>query len=440
MAMIQRTKDGKKVGNLIVRITDYDPRTGEARRREVSTGTRDRAIAKRIAARLKEEARQHRAEARQWVELRRKGLSDPVAESLAEHGKRELSAHLADYRAVLEARGRTGDYVDRVMTVCTDTFGACSFERPGELDSVKVSQYLTELRERRPIPRRPGRRGPVKRPRKMDGLGARSINRRIAILRGFTAWMFRHDRVRVDPFKLLRPLNVEVDRRRCRRAMDDAEIVRFLAAAEMGPTFRGLTGFDRAMLYRVALETGLRRSELGSLTPEGFDLADVRDAMVIVEAAYTKNGRMAQQAIRAKLAEALGGYLKGRPARKAIWRLNEWTGEMVRRDLAAARSAWIAEAPTATEAKRRERSDFLAAEDSAGRVLDFHALRHTFITRLARAGVHPAVAQRLARHSKIELTMGYYTHLRVADDRAALERLPDLDGEADRPARRTGSA
>lgn len=44
-------------------------------------------------------------------------------------------------------------------------------------------------------------------------------------------------------------------------------------------------------------------------------------------------------------------------------------------------------------------------KDSAGRIADFHTLRHTFVTMLARSGVHPNVAQKLARHSSIGLTM-----------------------------------
>ena len=43
--------------------------------------------------------------------------------------------------------------------------------------------------------------------------------------------------------------------------------------------------------------------------------------------------------------------------------------------------------------------------DESGKVADFHSLRHTFITSLANAGIHPSVAQALARHSTITLTM-----------------------------------
>lgn len=44
-----------------------------------------------------------------------------------------------------------------------------------------------------------------------------------------------------------------------------------------------------------------------------------------------------------------------------------------------------------------------------------------------RSGVAPAVAKKLARHSTIILTLDYYTHIFIDDERATLEKLPDLD-------------
>jgi integrase len=60
-------------------------------------------------------------------------------------------------------------------------------------------------------------------------------------------------------------------------------------------------------------------------------------------------------------------------------------------------------------------------EDERGRKVDIHALRLSFIDRLVKAGVHPKTVQELARHSSIEITMKYYTDLRVNDLHAALE-------------------
>ncbi len=68
--------------------------------------------------------------------------------------------------------------------------------------------------------------------------------------------------------------------------------------------------------------------------------------------------------------------------------------DMLRADLAAARAAWIEEAPEGSELRRqREQSDFLANVNSAAQVADFHCLRHTFVTNLANGGVHPKVAK-----------------------------------------------
>jgi hypothetical protein len=65
-------------------------------------------------------------------------------------------------------------------------------------------------------------------------------------------------------------------------------------------------------------------------------------------------------------------------------------------------------------------------EDSAGRVADVHALRHTFITRLVKAGVNVCVPQDLARHSTPTLTLGRYAHLEVVDRTKALDALPAI--------------
>ncbi|MCY2986482.1 MAG: hypothetical protein NTY19_01225 [Planctomycetota bacterium] len=64
--------------------------------------------------------------------------------------------------------------------------------------------------------------------------------------------------------------------------------------------------------------------------------------------------------------------------------------------------------------------------DDDGRVVDFHGQRTTFITGLARAGVVPAMAQQLARHSDIKLTMGTYTRLTMQEMAAAVGTLPEI--------------
>lgn len=106
---------------------------------------------------------------------------------------------------------------------------------------------------------------------------------------------------------------------------------------------------------------------------------------------------------------------------------------MIRRDLATARAGWIDEATDADERAEREQSTFQAYRDGAGRVADFHSLRHSFVSNLAAGGVHPKLAQQLARHSTITLTMDRYTHTAVGDLADALTSLPSTEPVAPQP-------
>ncbi len=178
----------------------------------------------------------------------------------------------------------------------------------------------------------------------------------------------------------------------------------------------GLSGPDRAMPYLVAANTGLRSSELASLTPKNFKL-DAAQPMVHCRAGYTRNGDEAELPLRQDMAATLRPWLESKLAGERVWP-GKWASdrrgaETLRIDMTAAN---------------------LEYEDDRGRVADFHVLRHTFISNLARAGVHPRNAQALARHSTIDLTMNVYTHVSMHDLSRDVESLPALgmtNGAAD---------
>lgn len=227
-----------------------------------------------------------------------------------------------------------------------------------------------------------------------------------------------------------------------------------MAAAKSGESYRGLSGADRALLYIVAANTGLRARELISLTADSFDL-DADQPTVTVEAAYSKHRRRDVLPVRADLVVLLRPVVSDLNSKAADAAQNRtvhkhdsrvkssgeiasaarlWPGtwadraaEMLAADLAAARQTWIDEVKDeGDERAERINSDYLAYTDDTGRVFDFHALRHQFISNLARGGASPKEAQALARHSTITLTMDRYTHLGIVDLSAALDRLPKL--------------
>jgi integrase len=76
----------------------------------------------------------------------------------------------------------------------------------------------------------------------------------------------------------------------------------------------------------------------------------------------------------------------------------------------------------------------LPYHDSEGRFLDFHSLRHGFISFLVAGGVHPKTAQRLARHGSISLTLDRYTHQLGGNEEAALAVLPALGAKPAKPS------
>ena len=363
--------------------------------RRTVKGCKDRAATDALARKLEADAM-----------LRREGVIDSRAEKLAISESAPLKGHLADYENALRAKDVTAKHLNVTLHYIREVTAACHFGKPLDFEPARVSAYVAGLKGR--------------------GAGARAINARLTAVKSFTRWLFRNERMRTDPMMQVAKLNARTDRRHQRRAFSDEELARLIRMAESGPEFRKLTGPDRAMLYRLAVETGLRASELASLSPTNFSLKDLSAAIVTVAAAYSKHRRDDVVPLRPDMAKALAAYLARRPVEDRLFAVPDKTALMVRRDLRCARARWIRETPGRAERRERRESSFLTARDASGRVVDFHALRHTFITRLARSGVAPAVAKSLARHSTITLTMDHYTHTLIEEERAALDRLPSI--------------
>src|SRR5262249_5248784 len=178
-------------------------------------------------------------------------------------------------------------------------------------------------------------------------------------------------------------------------------------------------GRDRHFLYLCAMGTGFRAGELASLQPESFAL-DAEPPSVVCRAGYTKNGKTATQPLPAEIAEALRGYLADRPVGQPVWpgSWHERGADMLRDDLEAAGIPYVVEGPDGP----------LHA--------DFHALRHSYVALLDRAGLTLKQAMQLARHSDPKLTMAVYGRAALHDLGAAVDRLPGLvppkgAGEAD---------
>ncbi len=344
----------------------------------------------------------------------RAGMVAPEDVRLAEHGRRSLGSHLGDFHAQLLARGNTAKHAaltldrarrvsalalgaslsqidpprsalkperERAASVCSELLGS---GRLSDLTPARVQSALAALRD--------------------AGRSLATCNHHRAAIRGFSRWAWKDGRLRQDPMAGVSGFNAKEDRRHDRRTLGLDDLRRLIEAAHRGEPYRGMSGPDRAICYRLAVATGLRFSEIASMSPASFSLDGPENPAVTVRAAYTKNGEPATLPIPGDLASDLREWLARRPGAGPAFALPDRGADMLKVDLEAAGIAY---------------------RDAGGLVFDFHSLRCQCATLLDRAGVTPRVVQRTMRHSTLELT-GKYTRPRPVDLEQAVGSLPSL--------------
>jgi len=366
------------------------------KRRKKTTGCKDRKTAQEVANKIELDAN-----------LRKRGHIDSKAERYAQEARRPILEHLADFRAFLADKDNTAKHVQMTCQHIETIIQACKAEWIGDLTGAAVMGAIGDLRG--------------------DDKSLRTCNAYLRSVKAFTRWLRDEKRTPDDNLVALAGFNADTDRRYILREMAPEELAYLLATVETYTMPQhNLPGPDRAMAYRVALGTGFRSKELRSLTPESFDL-DSDPPTVTVQAACSKRRRLDVQPIRQDLAEILRPWLADcEPGEHPFANMPEQTARMLRDDLDEARRRWLDEAITDAQRAERGASDFLQHKDAAGRVADFHGLRHAYISALVAGGASVKTAQELARHSTPNLTIGRYSHTRLHDIQVALYALPDL--------------
>lgn len=333
------------------------------------------------------------------------GLIDPAAEEF----NRPISEHLTEYEAFLRNKNDTEEHIGKTISRINAVLSVCKYTLIIEIKAARVAKYLAD--------------------RRSGGLSPKTSNYYLTALKGFTRWLVREQRLMNDPIQHLQRVNPQTDVRTTRRTLSSEEFKRLIQTTREDPSdYRDLSGLDRATLYLIAANTGFRAKELASLTERSFML-DADPPMVQVAAAYSKRRRLDVQPLPQWVAEQFRNWLKSRSVQQAGKIRMEGHPQKNRQpDVNDPKRLWPG--TWFERAAEMLRTDLGAAgipfRDIDGRVFDFHALRHQYISNLAAAGVHPRVAQQLARHSTIHLTMQAYTHLEVADLAGAVNKLPEL--------------
>jgi integrase len=165
-------------------------------------------------------------------------------------------------------------------------------------------------------------------------------------------------------------------------------------------------------LIVVGLATGLRRDELFSLQKEDIDLV-----LNLVTVTDGKGGKLRTVPLDPD----------GAAARTLAWLKK------------TSRSEWVFTSPhSGGKFTRVDRSLAAACKTAEVEPITLHALRHTFCTRLAAAGVDVRTIKELAGHSDIQTTMRYL-HLVESNKHQAIRKLSGYyEGAEVVPIRKAG--
>jgi hypothetical protein len=175
------------------------------------------------------------------------------------------------------------------------------------------------------------------------------------------------------------------------------------AARASDQKYQCYSGEQRARIYLISYLTGLRKSEVASLTPESFELTGQTPTLTL-EARDSKHRKRDVLPLHPQLVDLLQQWLPeyppGEPLFPKLGKRKAYT--MIRKDLEAAGIP------------------FTTREGDA----DFHAAgRHTYITELLRNGTSLVVVRELARHADVKMTMRY-THIGLEDQAKGIQNLP----------------
>lgn len=316
--------------------------------------------------------------------------ADLIDKKRAAAGK-PLNEHLEDFRQSLIAKGTTTKHTKQTAARARRVMEGCGFEYWSGISASKVERYLAELRE--------------------NGLCRQTSNFYLKAVKQFCLWMVRDRRAVESVLTHLKGLNVRTDRRHDRRKLELDEVRRLLETTESEPTRLGMTGHERAMLYRIAIETGARANELRTAKVSAFDLDQ---CTLTVEAGYSKHRRRDILILKPQTAAELKGFFRGKLPATQAFNVPSKPVELLKPDLMAAAIPYIKD----------------------GLYADFHALRHTCATLLAAAGVQPAELKKIMRHSDINLTMNCYTGLLIGREAAAVQKMPDLSAPSEQATKR----
>jgi integrase len=300
-----------------------------------------------------------------------------------------IESLLFQFIAAKQTARTSKDHIDRTIQLVRAVCSFNGWKLLGDISADGVNKFGQHLIEQ-------------------EGQAARTIASMITAMRTFCRWCVRTRALLADPTASVAKPSIQSDRRIERRMLSPEEWAWIKTTLKVENVRNGQSSDERLLMYRLAIETGLRSNELRSLKCSSLVL-NGSEPHVIAKAKITKNSELAKQYVSDQLAADLRSHIKGKRPGSAVFNVVSRLemARTLRSDLDDARTLWLA----SPDGKHGDDSDFLSSPDSQGEVIDFHSLRHTCGAWLVQQGVTLAEVKEIMRHSTITLTIDCYGHL-----------------------------
>ncbi len=309
---------------------------------------------------------------------------------IKDQGQRPLTEHLDDFRRYLGARGNTEEHVNKTHARARAVVEGCRFVRIADLQPSAVVEFLAGLRAE-------GER--IELPEGQELFTTKEV----ALLLGIQART-------VGALARRRFITCQGQGRKRRFAREDVA-----ALVEVHSQGVGIATTNHYLAAVKSFAKWLVKDGRAAVDP----LAHLSRQNARVDVRRQRRPLSGEE-----LTRLIDSAMKGKPFRGLVgedraflYLLAAGTGFRAKElgSLTPGSFDLDGDPPTVT----------VEAGYSKHRRQDAQTLRKD-VSRLAESGVHPKMAQILARHSTISLTMDYYTHLGIHDQTAALDKLPPI--------------
>ncbi len=293
------------------------------------------------------------------VQRQKLGLSDQRESREEVQRRRSITDHLNEYEKALKAQGKKRKHADQMRVYAEE-----SLEGYTLVDNLVSSDIQAKIAK---LP-----------------VTNKTKNRRMYAVMDFLRWGksdHRWPQSVVDRVALTRLAESKTKKR---RTLSLSDLAKLIDVAENSPAVAGMSGRERALLYRTMLASGLRLGESSRLLVE-----HLCDDGIHAPAVITKNEKEARIRLPRQLVDQLREHVAGREAEAKVFAIPSNPHRMLKVDLVTAG----------------------IPRKTVDGIFDFHGFRHQCATILASTGAPPKAIQSHMRHSSIKLTLDTYGHL-----------------------------